>query len=245
MRVQPPSQDELRLRKVGLVLGLILLAFVFKLLQFQVFQADEINKVSYNKRSVEDVVPAVRGSIVDAQGKILAKTELSYDINVDPSMVSAFNRMVNGVEVQISVDQAAQELATYLKVDVSEIKAKLAGTSRYANLKPAVDALTFTKIRALEIPWVFDKELQHRVYPNGALAGNLLGFMARKASRLKDLNFKRTSAWLVLMAKRPTKRVPRMASRFQTAPGFRCKPKTVAIWFLASTAIFSTTRSRL
>ena len=187
MRVQPPSQHELRLRKVGLVLGLILLAFVFKLLQFQVFQADEINKVSYNKRSVEDVVPAVRGSIVDAQGKILAKTELSYDINVDPSMVSAFNRMVNGVEVQISVDQAAQELATYLKVDVSEIKAKLAGTSRYANLKPAVDALTFTKIRALEIPWVFDKELQHRVYPNGALAGNLLGFMGSEGKPLEGL----------------------------------------------------------
>ncbi|MFM5905057.1 MAG: peptidoglycan D,D-transpeptidase FtsI family protein [Micrococcales bacterium] len=187
MRNQPPSQEVMRLRRVSLVVGLVLCAFAFRLLQFQIIQAPEINKVSFDKRSVTHTVPAVRGSIVDAQGNVLARTVLSYDINVDPSMVSPFTRKVNGFETQVTVEQAAQELATLLKVDVAEISKKLVGTSRYANLKRSVDALTFTKIRALDIPWVFDEKLQSRVYPNGALAGNLLGFMGQEGKPLEGL----------------------------------------------------------
>jgi cell division protein FtsI (penicillin-binding protein 3) len=161
--------------------------FALRLFYFQVVDADAINAVSFDKRSVTHTIKAVRGSIVDAQGNVLAKTVLSYDINVDPLMVAPFTRVVNGAEVEISVEQATQELATALKMEPSELAKKLVGTSRYSNLKRSVDALTWTKIRALDIPWVFKEQLQSRVYPNGALAGNLLGFMGQEGKPLEGL----------------------------------------------------------
>lgn len=193
MRQQLPSIGGRRLRWVLLVLVCMMAAFALKLLQYQVIQAPEINKVSFQKRSIETTIPAFRGEIVDAAGNVLAKTVYSYDVNVDPSMVNPFTRTINNKDVEISVQQATQEISDLLKIDIAELSPKLIGTGRYANLAKGVDAGTYRKLRALDIPWVFYDAKPHRIYPNGAVAGNVLGFVGKDGEPLEGLELSMNS----------------------------------------------------
>lgn len=187
MRERAPLVGGFRLRRVVGFLVICGLVFTVRLLDLQVIQAAEINEKSYDKRSVEAVVNAPRGRILDSTGKVLAETVYHYDVNVDPTIIAPFNRSVANQTTEISVEQARNELAEILKVDSAELATKFQGTSRYANLKKSVNPATYRKIKQLDIPWVFFDPIPHRVYPNGAVAGNLLGFVGKDGEPLEGL----------------------------------------------------------
>jgi len=189
MRNRAPSLEELRLRRFIFAIVAVAAVLLLKLVDYQVIQAPAINAESMSRRSITTTIPAIRGDIVDRNGKILATTVISYDINVDPTLVQPFNRMVNGVETQISVQQVTQELASILKMKPEEVTAKLTGTSRFSQLAKEVDGITYLRIKKLGIPWVYPEKVPHRVYPNGALAGNLLGFMGADGVPLEGLEY--------------------------------------------------------
>lgn len=187
MRERAPLVGGFRLRRVVGFLIVCGLVFVVRLLDLQVIQAAELNKTSYDKRSVEAVVYAPRGRILDSTGKVLAETVYHYDVNVDPTIIAPFTRKVNNQTTEISVEQARNELAELLDVDSAELATKFQGTSRYANLKKSVSPAVYRKIKQLDIPWVFYDPIPHRVYPNGAVAGNLLGFVGKDGEPLEGL----------------------------------------------------------
>jgi cell division protein FtsI (penicillin-binding protein 3) len=187
MSNRAPSQQARRLRGLFSAIVIIALACAVRLIQFQIVQAPQINAESFARRSITTTLPAMRGNIVDANGKILATTVMAYDINVDPTMVAPFNTKVNGVDTTVTVDQAAQELAVILNMDPALVMQKLQGTSHYSQVAKQVDGATYLKIKNLDIPWVFPEPVPHRVYPNGALAGNLLGFIGSDGQPLEGL----------------------------------------------------------
>lgn len=187
MRTNHPSYN-LRLPRPAAIFVLTFLGLaLFRLVDFQLIHAEEIRQISADNRAVNDTIEARRGSILDSSGEVLAKTVARFDINVDPSMVKDISRIVDGQQVTVTVEQAAGELAKLLKMDASEVLHKIIGTSRYSNVKKAVDGATYRKIKALEIPWVFPKEVSERVYPNGAVAGNLIGFVGSEGEPLAGL----------------------------------------------------------
>lgn len=171
---------------MGIVL-LLAIVFALRLVYIQVIDAPTINKESLNKRSVVDNIPAIRGNIVDANGKILATTILAYDVNVDPTMVAPFSQTVNGADTTVSVQQATAEMAQILKMQPGDIATKLIGTSHYSNIAKQVSATQYRHLQSLDIPWLFFQAVPHRIYPNGALAGNLLGFMSADGRPLEGL----------------------------------------------------------
>jgi cell division protein FtsI (penicillin-binding protein 3) len=187
MSTNMPADSRLRLRWFVLSICVVLLGFSLRLFQYQVIEADSLNDALKEKLSQTTVIPAVRGRILDANGKVLAKTVFVYDINAAPDIVGPFDRTVNGVNQTITVDQAATEIATLLKMDPSEVRTKITGTSKYANIKKAVDAGTYRRIKALDIPWLFYDPLAHRSYPSGAVAGNILGFVGQDGTALAGL----------------------------------------------------------
>ena len=50
-------------------------------------------------------------------------------------------------------------------------------TSDFAYVAKLVDTTTYEQVKALDIPWVVPYEHPSRTYPNGAVAGNLIGFV--------------------------------------------------------------------
>jgi cell division protein FtsI (penicillin-binding protein 3) len=55
------------------------------------------------------------------------------------------------------------------------------------NLKKRVDAETHRQIVELGIPWIFSDAHQNRLYPNGAVAGNLTGFVGTDGDALAGI----------------------------------------------------------
>lgn len=187
MRKSQASSYSEKSRPLRWVLAIFIVGSLIRLVDFQFISAAEIQEQSWQHRAITTTIPAVRGSIFDSSGAVLAKSITRFDINVDPSMVSDVSRIVNGQQVTVPVEQIASELAQILKMSVFEIQQKLSGTSRYANLKKQVDGATFRRIEALEIPWIFTRDVVDRVYPNGAVAGNLLGFVGDDGEPLAGL----------------------------------------------------------
>lgn len=171
------AQPKNRLRIIALLISAIVGIVGFRLVEFQVVLADDINEISYAKREVQRTIESERGSILDANGEILARTIYRYDINVAPDMVGPVFRDIEGVRLELSVGDIAQELAVILEMDVNEVFQAVSGDGNYANLKKRVNAAVYQQIEALGVPWIFVDEIAYRLYPSGAVAGNVVGFV--------------------------------------------------------------------
>lgn len=182
-----------RLGIFALMLVGMVLALGFRLVDFQVVRAAEIQEKSLERRQTTQTLTALRGDIVDGQGEILARTVFRYDVNVAPKNVGPVRTRVDGAIQERSVEDIALELAGLLQLDVAEVLQKLEGDSEYANLAKKVDAEIYNQIRDLEIPWIYFDRFADRLYPNGAVAGNLIGFVGSDGTPLAGLELQYNS----------------------------------------------------
>jgi len=185
MKHARPINRRLRLLATLSIIGVVV--FGIRLVDFQIVRAEAINQISYEKRAVTRVIPALRGDILDANGTVLATTVYRYDINAAPAMVAPVERRVDGITQSLSVESIAIELGRLLDIDPAQLLPKLSGTSHYVNLKKRVDAETYRGIVELGIPWIYADAHQDRLYPNGAVAGNFLGFMSSDGEALAGI----------------------------------------------------------
>ncbi len=147
--------------------------FIVRLVDIQLVNAAEINADSYNKRAQSLTTYGVRGSIVDTNGAILAASVERYDITASPRNALA------GPDVNSSVSNALAKIAAITKQDPAKLMATLSAdpTSDFTYLTKGVTLDVFQKVRDLDIPWVYFELRPARTYPNGATAGNLVGFI--------------------------------------------------------------------
>ena len=182
-----PGEPKKRLRLVIVIVVVMAMVFGIRLIDLQIIEAEAINAKSFANRAVSRVLPALRGQIIDSQGKVLAKSVYRYDINAAPSKVLPVTREVNGQTVTVSVEQLATEIAAIIEMTPQEVLAKITGTGEYSQIKKRVDAEQYRKVRALEIPWLYFDPIPTRIYPNGAVAGNILGFLGTDGNALEGL----------------------------------------------------------
>lgn len=177
-------------RRLG-VFALILVAMVvglgIRLVDFQVVRAAEIREESFNSRSITQTLPALRGQIHDSSGQVLARTVFRYDVNAAPKNVGSVFKTVDGVRTERTVEQIVAELAPLIELSTQELTLLLAGDSEYSSLAKKVDAETYNAIRELSIPWIYFDTFADRLYPNGAVAGNVIGFVGSDGAPLAGL----------------------------------------------------------
>ncbi len=176
-----------RLSLFAFSLVLLVVALGIRLVDFQIVRAEEIRAESIENRSVTQTLSALRGDIVDSSGEVLARTVFRYDVNVSPKNVGPVIRYVDGVRTEISVESITAELSRILGLQESEIAPKLIGTSAYANLAKKVDATVYNALYELDVPWLYFDRFAYRLYPNGAVAGNIIGFVGTDGTPLAVL----------------------------------------------------------
>jgi cell division protein FtsI (penicillin-binding protein 3) len=153
----------------------VVTVFMIRLIDIQLVQADELNAQSYDKRAVPMPLYGTRGSIVDANGNVLALSVDRFDIVASPRVaLSPESRELNGPAAE-----AISEVAAITGKDPAAMLAELMADpdSDFMYLAKGVDLETYRKVRDLDIPWVDFELRQARSYPNGAVAGNLVGFI--------------------------------------------------------------------
>ena len=170
------------------ILAIILvLVFIARLVWFQVANAESYRDEAREAIEVTRNIEAVRGDILDSEGNVLATTIFTWDVNIDPVNVGPVTLDIDGKQQAFTKEEIAAYLAGILKLKTKDVLAKMTGEGRYANLKQRATATQFTRIKNLDIPWVYFDRKQTRYYPQGAVAGNLVGFVGSDGSPLAGI----------------------------------------------------------
>ncbi|WP_426225669.1 peptidoglycan D,D-transpeptidase FtsI family protein [Pseudarthrobacter sp. DSP2-3-2b1] len=176
----PNATKRLRLG-LGIMLTLLLVVGG-KLFMVQGLDVGGMAAAALDYRMRETSLPAERGSILDANGTVLANSLIRYNMVVDQvtnTKTEKFWRLEEGQDklVEVSRDQGISELAAVLGMDSEDLRAAVTGESKYyivaKDLKPDVE----DRISKLQIPGIVTEGVSKRVYPNGSVAGGIIGFL--------------------------------------------------------------------
>jgi len=168
-----------RRRLAATVLALVATVMLFsgRLIDIQVVRAAELNEQSLGKRSVAVPTYGVRGNITDANGVLLASSVDRYDITASPKVMHGLADPKN--KKPIDAEAQIEDLAIATGETVEAITAALNADpeSDFAYIHKLGTLEVLEAVRALKIPWVYYEVHPSRTYPNGAVAGNLVGFI--------------------------------------------------------------------
>ncbi|MFF2347871.1 peptidoglycan D,D-transpeptidase FtsI family protein [Pseudarthrobacter sp. NPDC058119] len=178
----PNATKRLRLG-LGIMLTLLLVVGG-KLFLVQGLDVGGMAEAALNSRMTSAILPAERGSILDSRGTVLANSVIRYNIVVDQRVntkTESYKRLdqTDGHEklVDVSRDQAISELAAALGMDTNAVHDAVTGTQPYyivaKDVKPDVE----DRISKLQVPGIVAEGVSKRVYPNGAVAGGVVGFL--------------------------------------------------------------------
>ncbi|MDY5585379.1 MAG: penicillin-binding protein 2 [Arcanobacterium sp.] len=165
---------------IVLVMALLLSLQLFRL---QVLQADKLAQVARDLRTRSYVHEADRGEILDANGVVLATSVPRYNLRVDQRALTDFVLKNENGEIEgVGAAAAAKILAPILQRDQAELGGEMLGgeqKNQYKLLKRGLTPEDWLEIKALNIHGVFGERYIQRVYPNGTLAGNIIGYVGK------------------------------------------------------------------
>ncbi|HKU31119.1 peptidoglycan D,D-transpeptidase FtsI family protein [Arthrobacter sp. NyZ413] len=176
----PAAKKRLR---IGLGIMLTLLLVVGgKLFLVQGLDVGGMAEAAYKNRLTTTILPAERGKILDANGTVLASSVIRYNIVVDQTVntntsdFSRYNAQTQGID-KISRSQGISELANVLGMDVNQVTQAVTGDKKYNIIAKEVKPEVEDQVAQLHIPGVVSEGTSKRVYPNGSVAGGVIGFL--------------------------------------------------------------------
>lgn len=165
------------LPRIRLWNGLLLFifgVFVIRLFYLQVIRHDHYQKAALRSQLKQYTIPAERGTILAHNGNNLTPlvlNEARYTIVADPATFTDSATTSDPPKV-------AATLQSLIGGSTGDIEKQLkTPKSRYVVLAKRVDKTTKEKIVKLKLKGVFSEEVPQRIYPQGTLAAQLLGFV--------------------------------------------------------------------
>ncbi len=175
-----------RRRRTVLALAVILAVvcgFLVRLVDIQVVNAAANVKESKDTAlGVTRPMDGARGTIVDQNGTVLAESQLVYDLTMDPSAMKGLETAKK--KPKLPWAKASDQVAAITGQTGDEVRTLVSDAlaanqgSQYVMLKTGLSTDQFLKIRKLGLDYLYPRSRSVRVYPNGAVAGNLIGFVA-------------------------------------------------------------------
>lgn len=166
-----------RLALSGLVFFALFLAVGLRAFQLQVVQGERLRRLGERQHLKEWIVQPKRGTILDRAGEPLALSLEAQSLYARPSRLK---------------DPAALagRLASILSLDATELGRKLESRKPFVWLKRQLTPKEAERIKALDVDGLGMYEEPRRYYPQGQLAGQLLGFVGRDAQGLEGLELR-------------------------------------------------------
>ncbi|MGN8132027.1 peptidoglycan D,D-transpeptidase FtsI family protein [Paenarthrobacter sp. 22069] len=179
----PNATKRLRLG-LGIMLTLLLVVGG-KLFLVQGLDVGGMAEAALNSRMTSAILPAERGSILDSRGTVLANSVIRYNIVVDQRVntkTDSYKRLEPQADghdklVDVTRDQAISELASALGMDTNAVRDAVTGAKPYYIVAKEVKPDVEDRISKLQVPGIVAEGVSKRVYPNGAVAGGVVGFL--------------------------------------------------------------------
>jgi Cell division protein FtsI/penicillin-binding protein 2 len=167
-----------------LVIVAMVAVLIVRLVDLQVVRADALDRQSAESRGAVRTILGARGSIVGADGTVLASSVLRYDVIASPMNANTFDRTdAAGRTTKVTRAMAAAEIAKATDQTAADVLGTISAAlknnpdSQYAVLAQGVDVPAYKTLLNLGIPWLYLPSHETRIYPDGAVAGNVLGFV--------------------------------------------------------------------
>ncbi|MGY1697275.1 peptidoglycan D,D-transpeptidase FtsI family protein [Geodermatophilus sp. SYSU D00814] len=168
----------------GLVLVVVpLLVVTGKLVFLQGVDSADLAYRAEQDRLADVPLAALRGAVLDRDGNPLAYTVDASRVTADPSLVE-------------DPERTALALTALLDVPVDELTEQLSSDGRYVSLARQVPPETVEAIEELGLPGVYFEDDPVRLYPAGAVGGQVVGWTGRDGTGLGgvELRFEDTLA---------------------------------------------------
>jgi cell division protein FtsI (penicillin-binding protein 3) len=154
---------------------LLLAVAAARALYLGVLHGAALREVAHSQQVTVAKVPAQRGTITDRNGVVLAISEPADDISATPYLVKPYL-----VKYPVEGLQATDRLASLLSLPKGQLLSALTEQGGFVYLAKSLPAATAKAVLALNIPGVTASPTMRRVYPRGALAGQVLGVTGPK-----------------------------------------------------------------
>ena len=171
------KRNRLRLGCVKIVFLVVFLIVGGRAFQLQLFQGDRLMRLGQRQHLKEWIVLPKRGAVYDRGNEPLALSLESQSVYVRP------HRLRNLAE-------ANSTLAGILKMKPAEVAQKLAAKKPFVWLKRQVSPVEAEQIQVLRMDGIGMYLEPTRYYPQGGLAGHLLGFVNRDSEGLEGIELK-------------------------------------------------------
>ncbi len=173
----------IRQRIVTLATLAMLVVFAVRLVMIQGFESSELSSAALQNRLATSTIEPVRADIVDRNGVVMATSAQRYHVFVNQQTLQDFKRMENGQVVAEGPLDAARILAPILGESESELAAILMGDERFQYVAKYVTPEVWSLIAAERIPGLDREPVTERLYPNGNVGGNIVGFVGGREDK--------------------------------------------------------------
>ncbi len=164
-------------RRIGLLFGGFLLCFlviVVRAFWLQGVQGSQLASQAVSQQTEVVTVPGLRGDLLDRRGNKLAASEDAATIYATPYQVK-------------NPPQAAAKLAPILQEKKGEVLEALSAEGGFSYVAQKVDLSTAAKVEALELEGIGELPDSRRVYPQGEMAGQVIGAVGSENQGLTGL----------------------------------------------------------
>jgi cell division protein FtsI (penicillin-binding protein 3) len=161
-------------RRIGLLFAGFLVAFLLIAMRafwLQGVEASTLSAQALNQQTETVMVPGLRGAILDRDGTRLASSEDAATIYATPYQVK-------------DKPKAAERLAKVLKLKPNEVLKALSAESGFSYIAKDVTLATAAKVEKLKIEGIGQLSASRRTYPQGEMAGQVIGVVGSEGEGL-------------------------------------------------------------
>jgi cell division protein FtsI (penicillin-binding protein 3) len=159
--------------------GLVLMITLLVLVVGRLAVLQGVDGAAYANAAEQDrlrtyPIAALRGAVLDQHGRPFAYTVDASRVVADPTVVG-------------DPERTALALTTLLDVPVPQLTEKLSRSTRYVALAEQVAPKTVDAIKDLELSGISFEDDPVRLYPAGAVGGQIVGFVGRDGTGLAGI----------------------------------------------------------
>jgi len=173
----PEKWLKVRLGSLLLFFVVLFVALISRAMQLQVLSGDALKALANKQHTRSIQLQPERGVIFDRNGEKLAVSIMADSVCADPSKIE--DRAT-----------AVSKLSSILMIDRATVAKKLSDGKRFSWIARKVTPDQANAIENLNLDGIFLVKEPKRFYPNGELAGSLLGFVGLDSKGLDGLELR-------------------------------------------------------
>lgn len=185
-----------RARTLLLVSLVLLAAVALRLVYVQGIDPTGQASAALDERLRTQVLTPERGSIRDRNGAVLATSVRRYDLVVDQRLVKDFSEWnkETGKQENVRIDDRLAQLSTVIGVSEEDLAKRMKGDRPYSVVKRSVTPQVRDLAMDLRVPGLIAEPVDRRSYPNGPVAGSILGFVSADGTAREGLELSQNDA---------------------------------------------------